>query len=74
MAGLVSKVWLANAATNTYGGVYTWRDRAALERYRASGIYARLVSNPGLVDVGDREFGILLEPTRVTAPAVISAA
>jgi len=32
MPGLVSKLWLADAATNTYGGVYTWRDRASLER------------------------------------------
>jgi hypothetical protein len=73
MPGLLSKVWLANAATNTYGGVYTWRDRASLEQYRASGIYTRLVANPGLADFSDREFAILLEPTRVTAPAVLSA-
>lgn len=74
MPGLLSKVWLANAATNTYGGVYTWRDRASLEQYRASGLYARLVSNPGLADMSDREFAILPEPTRVTAPALIAAA
>ena len=30
--GLLSKVWLASPATNTYGGVYTWRDRAAIHR------------------------------------------
>ena len=29
--GLISKVWLANASTNTYGGVYTWEDREAME-------------------------------------------
>jgi hypothetical protein len=73
MPGLLSKVWLANAETNTYGGVYTWRDRASLEGYRASEIYARMVSNPGLADVSDQEFAILPEPTRVTAPAVLSA-
>ena len=59
MPGLLSKVWLADAETNTYGGVYTWRDRASLEQYRASGVYAGLVSNPGLADVSDREFAIL---------------
>ena len=31
--GLISKVWLANASTNTYGGVYTWEDREAMEQY-----------------------------------------
>jgi hypothetical protein len=74
MPGLLSKVWLANADTNTYGGVYTWRDRASLEQYRASEVYAALVSNPGLADVTDRDFGIVPEPTRLTAPAVFSDA
>ena len=73
MPGLLSKVWLANADTNTYGGIYTWRDRASLERYRASAIYAGLVSNPGLVDVSDRDFAVLPGPTRVTAPAMLSS-
>jgi hypothetical protein len=72
MPGLLSKVWLANADTNTYGGVYTWRDRASLEQYRASEIYAVLLSNPGLADVSDQEFAILPEPTRVTAPELVS--
>ena len=72
MPGLLSKVWLANAETNTYGGVYTWRDRASLEQYRASEIYAGLVSNPGFTDVSDHEFGILEEATRVTAPALLA--
>jgi len=67
MPGLLSKVWLANAETNTYGGVYTWRDRASLEQYRASEIYARLAANPGLADLSDQEFAFLPEPTRITA-------
>lgn len=73
MPGLLSKVWLANADTNTYGGVYTWRGHSSLEQYRASRIYAQLVSDPRLVDVSDREFAILPEPTGITAPAVVSA-
>jgi hypothetical protein len=73
MPGLLSKVWLANAETNTYGGIYTWRDHASLERYRASEVYAGLVSNPGLADVTDRDFAILPGPTRVTAPALVAA-
>jgi hypothetical protein len=72
MPGLLSKVWLANADTNTYGGVYTWRDHASLEQYRASEIYARLVANPGLADFSDREFAILPEPTRVSAPGLLA--
>ena len=30
MPGLLAKVWLADDASGTYGGVYTWRDRAAM--------------------------------------------
>ena len=72
--GLVSKVWLANAATNTYGGVYTWKDRAALENYRASETYARMIGNPHFVELSDREFAVLHRPTQVTAPALAQAA
>ena len=71
MPGLVSKVWLANADTDTYGGLYTWADRAALEGYRASEIYAQLISNPHFVELSDREFAILASPTQVTAPALV---
>jgi quinol monooxygenase YgiN len=72
LPGLVAKVWLANADTNTYGGLYTWRDRAALEQYRASETYAQLISNPHLVELSDREFAILPRPTQVTAPAFVA--
>lgn len=34
--GLISKVWLANSATNSYGGVYTFRDRGAQEDFVSS--------------------------------------
>jgi hypothetical protein len=30
LPGLISKVWLADEPTNTYGGVYTFVDRDAL--------------------------------------------
>jgi quinol monooxygenase YgiN len=69
LPGLASKAWLANAHANLYGGLYTWRDRAALEHYRASETYAELVSNPHVVDLSDQEFAILPGPTRLTAPA-----
>jgi hypothetical protein len=72
LAGLASKVWLANAETNTYGGLYTWHDRAALEHYRATDLYAQLISNPHLVELSDRDFAILPQPTRVTAPALVA--
>src|SRR5437868_11831143 len=37
--GLVSKVWLANSTTNTYGGVYTWASREAMETFAKSELF-----------------------------------
>ena len=68
LPGLVSKVWLANADANTFGGLYTWRDRAAVEQYRTSDTYAQLTGNPHFVKLSDHEFTILPNPTQVTAP------
>ena len=31
--GLLSKVWLADEGSNVYGGVYLWRDKAAMDAY-----------------------------------------
>ncbi|MBV9325505.1 MAG: YdhR family protein [Chloroflexi bacterium] len=72
LPGLVSKVWLANVDANTFGGLYTWRDRVALEQYRAGDTYAQLTSNPRFVELSDREFTILASPTQLTAPALLA--
>ncbi len=46
LPGLVSKAWLANAETNTYGGVYLWRDRRSMESYGRSDIYGGCSQTP----------------------------
>ena len=46
MPGLVSKVWLADEAANTYGGVYTWVDRPAMEAYLRSDLFAGYRGEP----------------------------
>ena len=38
LPGLISKTWLANAETNTYGGVYVWSDRRTMEAYKQTDI------------------------------------
>jgi hypothetical protein len=63
MPGLLAKVWLADEASGTYGGVYTWRDRAALE---AANVFAIVQGHPNFADATSRDFGILEGPTRVT--------
>ena len=64
--GLRAKTWLANPSTNTYGGVYTWASREALEAYLNGPIFGALLANPGIADVTTRDFGVLERPTEIT--------
>jgi heme-degrading monooxygenase HmoA len=66
LPGLVSKTWLANPQTNTYGGVYLWRDREAMENYARTDIYQGMLANPYFGDVTTKDFGILDHPTSIT--------
>lgn len=63
--GLISKVFLANPETNTYGGVYTWRDRQAMEAFARSELFAAVAENPHLTGLSSMDFGILEAPTAV---------
>lgn len=64
--GLISKVFLANPTTNTYGGVYTWQDRAAMEAFQGSDIFKGLATNPNLVGVRSQDFGVFEEASRIS--------
>jgi hypothetical protein len=66
LPGLVSKTWLANPETNTYGGVYVWQDLQAMEGYAETDLYKGMLANPHLDDITVRDFAILENPTRVT--------
>ncbi len=67
LPGLVSKTWLANPETNTYGGVYVWRSREAMENYKKTDIYKGMLANPHLDGVVSKDFAVLENPTRVTS-------
>jgi quinol monooxygenase YgiN len=64
--GLLSKVWLSDTATNTYGGIYAWRDRQAMEAYLTSDLFHAVATNPHFADISSKDFDILESPTRVT--------
>lgn len=64
--GLLSKVWLANRETGTFGGVYTFEDRAALDQYRQGDLFKAVLSHPNLADITATEFEVMESPTRVT--------
>jgi hypothetical protein len=72
--GLISKVWLADEATNTYGGIYTWVDRAAMEAFASSDLFRAIAANPNFVDITSRDFSVLAGPTSVTRARVPAAA
>ena len=64
--GLISKVWLADPASNTFGGVYTWVDRASFEAYTSSELFNAVATHPNLSNINSRGFDILEDPTRQT--------
>ena len=67
--GLISKHWLANAETNTYGGVYLWQDKQAMLDYKASELFSQIGANPALVNITATDFELLPGPSRVTGVA-----
>jgi hypothetical protein len=66
ISGLRAKAWLANPSTNTYGGVYAWEHREAMDAYVSGPIFGALLANPGMVDVTTRDFAVLERPTEIT--------
>jgi len=72
--GLISKVWLADEPTNTYGGIYTWVDRQAMEAFSRSDLFHSVATNPSFVNIVSRDFGVLEGPGRVTRELAAVAA
>lgn len=64
--GLISKVWLSDRENNTYGGVYEWENRAAMEAFSSSELFKSVVSNPSLANLSSKDFEILDKPSSVT--------
>ena len=72
--GLLSKVWLADKASNTYGGVYTWVDRQAMDAFARSDFFKAFATNPNFANITSSVFGILEGPSRVTRASIAIAA
>jgi Putative mono-oxygenase ydhR len=64
--GLRAKAWLANPDTNTYGGVYAWESREAMEAYVSGPIFGALLADPAMAHVRTRDFGVLERATEIT--------
>jgi putative monooxygenase ydhR len=72
--GLISKVWLANASTNTYGGIYTWRDRQAMQEFLDGDLFRAVRDDPHITDLSFRDFAVLVAPTEVTRGLAVAHA
>jgi heme-degrading monooxygenase HmoA len=66
LPGLVSKIFLTNEQTNTYGGVYLWQDREAMEDYKESELYKGMAASPYFKDFTVKDFAVPEGPTRMT--------
>ena len=64
--GLISKVWLSNTETGTFGGVYSWENKSDMDNYLSSELFASVKNHPNLANVKSLDFGILESATRVT--------
>jgi len=71
--GLLSKVWLRDVASNTYGGVYSWRDEASQSAYAASDLCQAVITNPHFANLTSRTFGVIDAPTSVTRGSITAA-
>jgi hypothetical protein len=69
MPGLIAKTWLADPATNTYGGVYLWESVEDSERYLDSDFVRDFAANPAIADLTARTFAVWEEHSRITRGA-----
>ncbi len=64
--GLIAKYWLSNSTNNTFGGVYLWQDRAAMEDFTKTELFGSILSHPNLCGICSNEYDVIEEPTRIT--------
>lgn len=65
--GLIGKVWLADRARGTFGGIYLFTSKADADVSRTTEIFQGMEQNPAFVDLEVREHSTLEGPTRITA-------
>ena len=66
LPGLLAKIWLRDAPSNTYGGVYLFADRAAADAYAASDLFRSVGAFPHFSKITVRDFAVDEDTTRRT--------
>ena len=64
--GCFEKTWLIDAAKRTAGGVYKFRDRAAIDTYLASELWAGVKSTPQFTNLATEIHGVMEDATAIT--------
>lgn len=64
--GCLEKTWLADESSDSYGGVYKFRDRESLDAYVASELFEGVRSNPAFTNVKARVFDVMERATEIT--------
>lgn len=68
MPGLISKAFLFDPQTREYGGNYVWENRAALEAFLASEMFAAAVARFGKPEIKVHEIAAYLDRGKVIVP------
>ena len=66
LPGLQSKHWLVEEEGNTYGGVYFWENREAMQGYLESDLFNQVANNPDFINISSKDFEVLEGPTKIT--------
>ena len=64
--GLISKVWLADEAKNTFGGFYLWENKTAMEAFMHSDLVKAVVSRPFVTNVTSVDFEVNQKASLIT--------
>jgi hypothetical protein len=68
--GLLTKIWIADPESGSYGGIYLFRDRAALDAYLESDLFASILAEPSFEGPSWRCYQVLDELTARTQPGL----
>lgn len=66
VAGLVSKTWLENRSSGSYGGFYVFESKAAFDRFVASELFEMTYRQPTVADLKTCDFAIDHASTALT--------
>ena len=68
--GLLAKIWIADPERGTYGGIYLFRDRPALDAYLESDLFAHILAEPSFEGTSWRAYQVLDELTASSQPGI----